>query len=83
MLTFFFLSVRFKWSHLNGCVLFVQKRNKAATVQLACENCAKHKDLLPASMEFYLGNWTDPREWQLQQKRDSEPERHLHCSWSV
>lgn len=37
MLTFFFffLPVCVKWSHLNGSVLFVQKRNKAATVQLA------------------------------------------------
>lgn len=83
MLTFFFLPVCFKWSHLNGSVWFVQKRNKAAIVQLACENCAKHEDLLPAWVDFYLGNWTDPRAWQLQQKRDSEPERHLHCSWSV
>lgn len=64
------------------CVLFIQKRNKAAIVQLACENCAKHEDL-PARMDFYLGHWTIPREWQLQQKRASEAESHLHCSWSV
>lgn len=65
------------------CVLFVQKRNKAALLQLACENCAKHEDLLPAQWDFCLGNWTDPREWQLQQRRVSEAAHHLHCSWSV
>lgn len=59
------------------------KRNKAARVQLACEKCAKHEDLLPAEMDFYLGNWTNPRVWQLRQKRVSEAEHHLHCSWSV
>lgn len=36
------------------------KRNKAAIVQLACEKCAKHEDLLPAELDFYLGNWTPP-----------------------
>lgn len=59
------------------------KRNKAAIVQLAREKRAKHEDLLLALVDFYLGNWTKPRDWQLRQKRVSEVGRHLHCSWSV
>lgn len=58
------------------------KRNKAAIVQLACEKCAKHEYLLPAELDFHLGNGP-PRERQLGQKTVSEAERHLHCSWSV
>lgn len=60
MLTLFFACLFSMESSEWFCVLFVQKRNKAAIVQLACENCAKHEDLLPARMDCYLGKWTDP-----------------------
>lgn len=42
------------------CVVFVQKRNKAAVVQLACETCAKHEDLLQLR-RFHLENQTGPQ----------------------
>ena len=84
MLTFFFFACLFEMEPSEWfCVLFVQKRNKAAVVQLACENCAKHEDLLQLRQ---ISTWeTGPRPggWQPQQKRAGEAERHLHCSWSV
>lgn len=62
MLIFFFFACLFSMEPSEWfCVSFLQKRNKAATVQLVCENWAKHEESSPSSDGFLPGRSIDPQ----------------------